>query len=64
MEKHSIGYDSIRGVYACGMLTSKEGLAELPHLIAPAGKENFVANLAQVELPDVCPPWPVSCCLR
>ena len=55
LEKHSISYENIQGIYACGMLTSKEGLAELPHLIAPAGKQDFVANLAQVELPDVCP---------
>lgn len=29
--------------------------AVVAHLIAPAGKQDFVANLAQVELPDVCP---------
>lgn len=55
LEKHQLGYEQIRGIYACGMLTSKEGLAELPHLIAPAGKADFVANLARVELPEVCP---------
>lgn len=55
LEKHGIGYENIRGIYACGMLTSKEGLAELPHLIAPAGKQDFVENLAKVDLPDVCP---------
>ena len=55
LANHSIGYDQIRGIYACGMLTSKEGLAELPHLIAPAGKDDFVNHLAAVELPDVCP---------
>lgn len=55
LQKHQIGYEQIDGIYACGMLTSKEGLAELPHLIAPVGKADFLANLARVELPDVCP---------
>ena len=55
LENNKIGYDAIDGIYACGMITSKEGLAELPHLIAPAGKQEFVEGLAKVDLPDVCP---------
>ena len=55
LANNSIGYDSIDGIYACGMITSKEGLAELPHLIAPAGMADFVKGLAKVDLPDICP---------
>ena len=55
LQNNSVSYDQIEGIYACGMITSKEGLAELPHLIAPAGMQEFVEGLAKVELPDVCP---------
>ena len=55
LQRNSIGYDQVEGIYACGMLTSKEGLAELPHLIAPAGKQEFLEGLAKVDLPDVSP---------
>lgn len=55
LQRNQIGYDQVDGIYACGMITSKEGLVELPHLIAPAGKQEFIDNLGSVELPDVCP---------
>lgn len=55
LQRNAISYDQVEGIYACGMLTSKEGLAELPHLIAPAGKEDFLKGLAKVDLPEVCP---------
>lgn len=55
LERNQIGFAQVEGIYACGMITSKEGLVELPHLIAPAGKQEFVNGLAKVELPDVCP---------
>ncbi len=55
LSRNNINYDQVEGIYACGMLTSKEGLAELPHLVAPAGKKDFVKNLAKVDLPEICP---------
>ena len=55
LANNGIGFEQIEGIYACGMITSKEGLAELPHLIAPAGMQEFVDNLAAVELPDISP---------
>ena len=55
LQRNQITYEQVEGIYACGMITSKEGLAELPHLIAPAGMQDFVAGLARVELPDVAP---------
>lgn len=55
LHRNAIGYDRVEGIYACGMITSKEGLVELPHLIAPAGMQDFVDNLAEVNLPEICP---------
>jgi 2-dehydro-3-deoxygalactonokinase len=55
LTRNAIGYDQVSGIYACGMITSKEGLVELPHLTAPAGKADFMEHLAEVELPDICP---------
>ena len=55
LQRNQITYEQVEGIYACGMITSREGLAELPHLIAPAGMQDFVAGLAKVELPDVAP---------
>ena len=55
LQRNQITYEQVEGIYACGMITSREGLAELPHLIAPAGMQDFVAGLARVELPDVAP---------
>ena len=55
LQRNQITYGQVEGIYACGMITSREGLAELPHLIAPAGMQDFVAGLAKVELPDVAP---------
>lgn len=55
LQRNQIGYDQVGGIYACGMITSKEGLAELPHLIAPAGMADFVQGLARVDIPEICP---------
>ena len=55
LQRNAIGFDAIAGIYACGMITSKEGLAELPHLIAPAGMQEFIKGLAKVDLPEIAP---------
>ena len=55
LENNKIGYDQVAGIYACGMITSKEGLVEVPHLIAPVGKEEFVQGLFKAELPEIAP---------
>ena len=55
LKNNSITFDQVEGIYACGMITSREGLAELPHLIAPAGMQEFVNGLARVELPEIAP---------
>lgn len=55
LSRNAITYDQVEGIYASGMITSKEGLVELPHLIAPAGMQDFVNGLAKVDLPEICP---------
>lgn len=55
LKNNGIGYSQVEGIYACGMITSREGLAELPHLTAPAGIDDFAQGLARVELPEICP---------
>lgn len=45
----------IAAIYASGMITSNVGLVEIPHLVAPAGRADFVAGVKTVELPDVAP---------
>lgn len=55
LSNNSISYEQVEGIYACGMITSKEGLVEVPHLIAPVGKQEFVEGLFQADLPEIAP---------
>lgn len=41
-------------VIAAGMITSPLGLAEVPHLSAPAGLRELAAAVQQVSFPDIC----------
>ncbi len=50
-----IGYDQVSQVLASGMITSNVGLYELPHVAAPAGKEDLAKNAVCVLIEDVCP---------
>lgn len=45
----------VAAVLASGMITSNIGLKEISHLVAPAGKKELAAGMAEVFLPDV---WP------
>jgi 2-dehydro-3-deoxygalactonokinase len=44
-----------RLVAAAGMITSPQGLLELPHVTAPAGAGELAAAARLVSLPDLCP---------
>ena len=50
-----IDYSSVRMILASGMITSNVGLVEVPHLVAPAGIDDFAKGITPVTLPDVCP---------
>ena len=45
----------VAAVYASGMITSNVGLVEVPHLAAPAAREDFLRAIHTVHLPDVFP---------
>lgn len=50
-----ISFDEIGQVIACGMITSNVGLAELPHVTAPAGISELASHAREILLEDVCP---------
>lgn len=49
------GYAQIKCVIASGMITSNNGLIEVPHVPAPAGIEEISEGVKEVLLEDVCP---------
>ncbi|MDR1321353.1 MAG: 2-dehydro-3-deoxygalactonokinase [Gracilibacteraceae bacterium] len=49
------GYSAISSIIASGMISSNVGLAEIPHLTAPAGLRELARGIARKELPDICP---------
>lgn len=55
IQKTGITFDEVDAIYACGMLTSNVGIMEVPHLIAPAGVEDYVRGVKEVLLPEICP---------
>lgn len=55
IQENGMRWEDVEAVYASGMITSDMGLFELPHLIAPAGPEEFGAGVKSVLLEDVCP---------
>lgn len=58
---HQIDPGEIRCAIASGMITSEIGLLEIPHLVAPAGKEDLAANIVRTASGEVlslgCPVW-------
>ena len=50
-----ITYDDVEKVIACGMITSNVGLAEIPHVPAPAGLRELAGHMRPILLEDVCP---------
>ena len=55
LRQAEIGYEKVEAIFASGMITSNVGLAEIPHLTAPAGAEELAAGVQEILLPDVCP---------
>lgn len=50
-----ITYADVVRVMASGMITSNVGLVEIPHALAPAGREELAKQCVQRTLEDVCP---------
>lgn len=55
LKEAKIGYGQIERIIASGMITSNVGLIEVPHLTAPAGKEDLAKGIHRELLPDVAP---------
>ena len=55
LARRGLSREDIVAVYASGMITSNVGLVEIPHLVAPATREDFIKGVKSVRLPDV---WP------
>lgn len=59
MDNRGVGAGDVRACVAYGMITSNVGLAEIPHLTAPAGPSQFHAGLVTRAFPDLLP-FPVT----
>lgn len=55
LRQGGIGYDRVGEIIASGMLTSNVGLAEVPHVTAPAGAAELARGCRSVLLEEVCP---------
>ena len=53
LERNALTEKDIPVIMACGMVTSELGLFELPHILTPAGKEDFRNGVKKVLLEDV-----------
>ncbi|WRS27870.1 2-dehydro-3-deoxygalactonokinase [Oscillospiraceae bacterium MB08-C2-2] len=55
LAKNGIAYDDVKRIIASGMITSNVGLVEIPHVVAPASKEDLAKAATSVLLEDICP---------
>lgn len=55
LEKARLTYAQVGGVYAAGMIGSGVGLADIPHLVAPASIRDFAKGVVRLDFPEVCP---------
>lgn len=55
MTKNGVTLEQIKCVIASGMITSNVGLTEIPHVVAPANKEDLARATTSVLLEDVFP---------
>lgn len=55
VEKNQIEWGQIHRIIASGMITSDVGLAEVPHLTAPAGLLELADATAVITIDDICP---------
>lgn len=55
LKQAGIGFEDISRVVGCGMITSNVGLAEIPHVFAPAGRKELAKNCVPRLIEGVCP---------
>lgn len=51
---NSLTENRIDAVVLSGMIGSASGLAEIPHILAPAGKNELAGSLVRLEMPEIC----------
>jgi 2-dehydro-3-deoxygalactonokinase len=53
LRRCDISKDDIDGIIASGMITSNVGLADIPHVPAPAGIDELSSSIVEVKIPEV-----------
>lgn len=51
---YGLGESDVEAVIASGMITCETGLAEIPHLPAPAGLKELSDGMVQMRFPEIC----------
>lgn len=64
LAENNIPKAEIQFAVASGMITSEIGLIEIPHLVAPIGREELAANIVEVNDPAVLPIGCPVCFIR
>lgn len=55
LEKLSYTWEDITGIVASGMLTSENGICEIPHIQAPVSIERLAQNMCCKQFYNICP---------
>lgn len=54
MKKAGIDETNLEAIVASGMITSNMGLCEIPHVVAPAGKDDLAFAMQKRSIPAIC----------
>ena len=55
LERNGLSFGDVGAIVASGMITSENGLLEVPHIPAPAGARELADAMKQAFLPEICP---------
>lgn len=51
----------ITQICIAGMITSENGLVEVPHILAPVGMSELINAICKIVIPDISPTVPIHC---
>ena len=54
LAEHGIIEDEVEAIIASGMITCETGLAEIPHIPAPAGLNELSVGMVRLHFPEIC----------
>lgn len=62
LEKLSYTWEDVAGIVASGMLTSENGICEIPHIRVPVSMESLAQNMCCKQFHNICPKpiWLIS----